>query len=304
MAEFKTLPLDKILVPERLREVEEDHAFMISHSIARNGLINPITVRATPRAARPYTLVAGAHRFRACELAGRREIEVIVVKADKLDSQMVEIEENVFRNELSALDRAIFVARYRELFEEKHGEISRGNPELANSVNFTELDGDSARSHFFQHVSERMGLSRSAIEKAQFIGRSLSPELRSKLRGTPDADNQSRLIQLARLEARKQQQVAVAVSKGHDLKEALQLTDDTAKAKQRLSAQDIILDRLVATWGRADDRTKAKFLEKIGASVKTPRTKLPTPSELMAEAEAQPDPNQITIFEAIEAVNG
>jgi ParB family transcriptional regulator, chromosome partitioning protein len=299
MAEFKTLSLDKILVPERLRAVEEDHAFMISQSITRIGLLNPITVRATPRAGRPYTIVAGAHRLRACELAGLRDVDAIVVKADKLDGQMVEIEENIFRNELTALDRAIFVQRYREIWEEKNGWDKGGRPASETSANFAEVSGDSAQAHFFQRVSERMGLSRRAVEYAQFIGKSLSPDLRAKLRGTPDADNQSRLLQLARLEAKKQQQVAAAVSKGHDLKQALRLTDDTAKAKTRASPQDIIFDRMVATWGRADEKTKAKFLEQIGASLKTPRTKLPTPSELIAEA--ADGVNQITIFEAIEA---
>ena len=109
MAEIKMLPLDKIMVPERLRDVQEDHAFMIGQSIARIGLLNPITVRATPRGQRPYTLVAGAHRLHGSGLAGLKEIATIVVKADQAEAQMVEIEENVFRNDLSKLDRAVCV---------------------------------------------------------------------------------------------------------------------------------------------------------------------------------------------------
>lgn len=281
MAEFKTIPLDKIVVPERLRAVEEDHAFMISQSIGRVGLLNPVTVRATPRAERPYTLVAGAHRVRATELAGKREIDTIIVKADKLDGQMVEIEENIFRNDLSALDRAIFVQRYRELWEEKHGQIKRGNPELTNSANVAELAEETAQGHFFRRVSERMGLSRRGVEYAQFIGQKLSPELRARLRGTPDADNQSLLIKLARLEPARQATVAQAYRDEPDIKRALDLTDPNAKAKASTTAQQDLLSRLISTWSRADQKTRAKFLEHVGAAARGKRERMPKLSELM-----------------------
>lgn len=263
MAEFKTLALDKILVPDRLRAVEDDEAFMIAQSISRVGLLNPITVRSTPAAARPYTLIAGAHRLRATELAGLKTIDAAVVKADMAEGQMVEIEENIFRNDLSALDRAIFVQKYRELWEEKNGEIRRGNPDLANSDNLTELDEDSAQGQFFLRVSERMGLSRRGVERAQFIGKRLSPDLRSRLRGTAVADNQSQLLKLARLEGDRQRLVATALDQGHELPEALDLTDPAARAKAVKSVQQELLERLISTWARTDEKTRTAFLAHV-----------------------------------------
>lgn len=292
MAEFKTLPLDKVLVPERLREVEEDHAFMISQSIGRIGLLNPITVRATPRGERPYTLVAGAHRLRGCELAGRTEIDTIVVKADKTDGQMVEIEENIFRNELSALDRAIFVRRYRELWEEKHGWDKGGRPSAETSAKFAEVSEDSAQGNFFRHVSERLGLSRRGVEYAQFIGKALTPELRQKLRGTPDADNQGLLLRLARLETKRQGQIATAIALVPDVKRAIGLTDPHAKAKAVKTVQTELLDRLISTWKRTDDKTKSEFL----AYVQRDEIERRKQSDV-----TDPDPRQVTIFDLIKA---
>jgi ParB family chromosome partitioning protein len=262
MAEFKTIPLEKIIVPERLRAVEEDHAFMIGQSIARIGLLNPVTVRPTPRAERPYTLIAGAHRLRGAELAGLQAIEATVVKADKADGQMVEIEENVFRNELSALDRAVFVLRYRELWEEKHGWNKGGRPNAETSANLAEVSEDTAQDHFFERVSERMGLSRRAVERAQQIGRSLTPELRQRLRGTDEADNQSLLLKLAKLDPTRQHQIAIAASDGCNIRDAIEVTDKTSRAQK--SAQEELFDRLVATWSRADEATRARFLSEIG----------------------------------------
>jgi ParB family chromosome partitioning protein len=82
MAISKPIPLAQILVPDRLRAVDEDHALAISKSIAEHGLMNPVTVRQTPNGARTYTLVAGAHRLRGIELLQRDKVDAIVVKAD------------------------------------------------------------------------------------------------------------------------------------------------------------------------------------------------------------------------------
>jgi ParB family chromosome partitioning protein len=129
MAEFRMIPLADIIVPERLRAVEEDHALAIQASIVEHGQINPITVRRTPPATKPFktfTLIAGAHRMRAMELLDLWEIEAVILDADRDEAQLLEISENLFRNELSALDRAVFVITYRDAWERKHGKIRRG----------------------------------------------------------------------------------------------------------------------------------------------------------------------------------
>jgi ParB family chromosome partitioning protein len=47
MVELKLISISDIVVPERLRAVEEEHALAIARSIVEHGLINPITVRST-----------------------------------------------------------------------------------------------------------------------------------------------------------------------------------------------------------------------------------------------------------------
>lgn len=290
MPEFKTLPLDKILVPERLRVVEDDHALAIQSSIIEHGLINPITVRATPRAARPYTLVAGAHRLRAYELADddwSREIEALVIEGDKDEAALVEITENLFRNELSALDRAMFVMSYREIWERKYGKIEPGRP--ANRINVIQLLQDEASSGFSAHVADRLGISVPTIKRASFIARSLSPELRRELRGTAEADNQSLLLSLAKMPPERQKLVAAAYQSERDIRKALDITEPNARAQATKSAQQEVYDRLLATWTRADEKTRAAFLEHIGAKVRQARVTLPSVAEVLAEAEAADD---------------
>ncbi|AGF75729.1 hypothetical protein BVwin_06070 [Bartonella vinsonii subsp. berkhoffii str. Winnie] len=127
MARFQEIALDLIVVPERIRPVDDEHAKALAQSMAREGLMNPITVRHTPNAKEGhYTLIAGAHRLRAAELLGYGAIEAVVVQADKENAVLLEVAENLFRNELSVIDRALFVQTYRELWEKKYGEIKRG----------------------------------------------------------------------------------------------------------------------------------------------------------------------------------
>ena len=121
---FKTLKIADITIPERLRNVDEDHALAIQASIVEHGLLNPVTVRSTPNGKQKYVLVAGAHRMRAIALLDEAEIDVMVVKADADEAVLIEIEENLFRNDLSVMDRAVFVQTYRDFWEKTRGPIN------------------------------------------------------------------------------------------------------------------------------------------------------------------------------------
>ncbi|EJF74454.1 hypothetical protein MCO_01880 [Bartonella sp. DB5-6] len=50
MAQFQKLVLDVIVVSERIRPVDDEHAKALAQSMAREELMNPITVRHTPNA--------------------------------------------------------------------------------------------------------------------------------------------------------------------------------------------------------------------------------------------------------------
>ena len=265
MTAFKTLPLDKILVPEdRLRPVEEDAAFMIGQSVATTGMIHPLVVRPTPNGEQPYTLVSGAHRHRGAQLAGLTEVAVHVIKADARQAQIAEIEENLFKNELSALDRAIFVTKYRQLWEEEHGAIDpKGGRPKENSVNMTEFAEDSAQGHFFARISERMGLSRAAIERAQRIGKHLQPALYPHLRGHDEADNQALLLKLAALEPGIQRGLAGTLANGADRQASFDaaLNRDVRAA---LPATQKAINTFASTWTRLNAQAKWTALEEIG----------------------------------------
>ena len=258
MSTFKLIKVDDIHVPTRLRDVEEDHALAIQASVVEHGLLNPITVRSTPNAkkgSKPYTLVAGAHRFRAIELLDDEEIEAIVVEADALEAQLIEIEENVFRNDLSIMDRAVFIQAYRDVWEKKHGKVKRGNPNFSNCANLSQLIQDEAENGFSVHVAERLGLSKRSIERASRIAKNLPADFREKLRGTPIADNQSALLKVARLEPAKRQ----AAAEIFDIAEG-----DFDKM------YELLVDRPKVKPGKLQ-KTKEELINKLGAMAQKDR---------------------------------
>jgi ParB family transcriptional regulator, chromosome partitioning protein len=265
MDEIITILLSEIFVPDdRLRQVKEDYAQLFASKLKAGRTLAPIKVRRTPNGAATYTLVYGAHRMRAHEIAGLTEISAMVAtKGDKQEAREEEIEENLFRNELSALERIDTVAEYRRLFVAKHGELKRGNPEFANSANLAELNllgvnEEADDGKFFQRVAERLGLSRRSTERLSTIAARLQPALHKAITGTEIEDNQSAIERLSRLEPQMQESYAqVLAQNGGDLA----LADAALDPKQKLTRDEAAYEGLADGWTRTNAKVRARFVK-------------------------------------------
>lgn len=265
MASFKTIPISSVHVGERARPIDEGHAEAIAASMAERGLINPITVRSTPAANRgetPYTLVAGGHRLRGAALNQWKEIDAIVVSIDAVEAQLIELSENIFRNELTKLERPLFVMKYRELYEEKFGKIARGGDRRSKEQDAPLIFAPGRA--LAREIQERLGFSPEQYKRATRIGQNLRPELRALLRGTPAENNQSKLLKLAKMEPETQVKIAAALREGADLSTALSWTKPPKPQPDDALVQANILKRLVEGWEAASEETREEFLATIG----------------------------------------
>lgn len=265
MSEFKEISISDIHIPERLRAVDEDHALAISASIVEHGLFNPVTVRKTPNGKVKYTLVAGAHRIRAMEHCQDRQIDAAIINADKDEAVLIEVCENLIRNDLSVLDRAIFVQTYRDVWENKYGQITRGGDQRGN-LHLCLIDTleEEASRGFATVCAERLGVSKDAIKRATRIAQNLIPAVRKSVQGTAIADNQSQLIALSKLEPDVQKKAATAISKTKgDFKQSMVLLQGGKVEKP--DPQIGLLSRLIDTWSRSNEQTKSDFLEHINS---------------------------------------
>ncbi|CUX57685.1 ParB domain protein nuclease [Agrobacterium tumefaciens str. Kerr 14] len=266
MAEFIRATLSSIHVGERLRLVDMDFAEAVAASMSEHGQISPIMIRRTPaKKGKPFTLVAGANRTAAAQLLGWRELDAIVVKADAVEAQLLEISENLYRNELNALDRAIFVMKYRELWEEKHGKINPkgGRPEKQAHDAPVFAKGRALS----ERIQEQLGIGHDTYKRAVSIGQNLDPALKQAVRGTTAERDQSQLLQLAKLPREDQMKVAAALKHEPDVKKVLAFAKPPVLVTTPPAAsQSIILTKLIAAWDEASEETRDSFLEHIGMS--------------------------------------
>lgn len=123
------IPVEDIEIGERLGAFHPDKAAAIGRLMAEDGQNEPIKIRKNgPRAAKPWTLVAGLHRLEGARGEQLRAIDAIVVTGDEKTLRRIEASENIERGSRSPLERANFVRAIADAAEARvqaqHGDLS------------------------------------------------------------------------------------------------------------------------------------------------------------------------------------
>lgn len=259
------IKLDRITDTDRLRPVDEAWVAALAESIRDHGLEQPIVVRPTPTSETgAYALVAGCHRLAAVRLLGQTEIEAVVRDLSDDEARLVEIDENLMRRELDPLDRAVFLAErkivYERMYPESaHGKAKKpkrnqGDGKVANIATFARFSADAAKA---------TGLSERSVQLACRIYGELGPEGIALLRGTPLAGNQSQLLLLARMSADERRRAieAAVAAKAATVSAALR---SVGAGRPDLGADEAQFRKLCELWGRSGAKARRRFLAHIG----------------------------------------
>lgn len=115
------------------RTFEEDALKSLAESIRSYGVLQPLTVtrkeieKPGEGIAVEYELIAGERRLRAAKLAGIREVPVVIRTAEDSDRMKLELAiiENLQREDLNPVDRALAFQRLATEFGLKHIEIGK-----------------------------------------------------------------------------------------------------------------------------------------------------------------------------------
>lgn len=247
-----SIPLADIDVGERLRGIDDDAAAVIAASMQEQGQRTPIEVR---KVGKRYRLIAGAHRMRALTLAGIDTAFAVVVKADDLEAQLLEIDENICRRELSELDKATFLAKRKEVYEALHPETKHGGDRKSDQVDSLVHLIPS----FTEATAQKLGLDARSVRRSVHRYTSIVPDVREKIAGTWLANNGAQLDALSRETPEFQRQIAdfaVQWSGVKNVSEILRQIRNQPRKKPPTT-----YDKLVALWNRADDATKLRFQE-------------------------------------------
>jgi len=289
--------LSDIYDGNRLREIETAWAEAMAASMERGARLPPVVLRRPdPREgiAQLYALVAGGHRLAAHRLLGRSTIRAEISSYDALQARLAEVQENLVRHDLNALDRALFIAEHKRVWELLHPEAGRGGDRRSKKA--TKVQGlHFGPRRFTDEMAEKCGLGTRTIKYALALSEALAPEAIRLLRGSGTARNAAELQRLGAEPRERQIQFAKLLADG--------AVETVAKAKTAAGLaptgegdpQEELFRRIVANWERLDAKGRKRFLEHAGLSERKARERMPTVSEILT------DPRQVDLEEAIAA---
>ena len=125
---FKNHPF-KVQDDEKMQETVES---VIQHGVIQPGIVRPCT--------EGYEVVAGHRRWRACELAGKTEMPVIIRELDDDAATVLMVDTNIQRENLLPSEKA---RAYKMKYEALKHQGSKGDKHTADAVG--EKAGDSGR---------------------------------------------------------------------------------------------------------------------------------------------------------------
>jgi ParB family transcriptional regulator, chromosome partitioning protein len=118
VSSIQDIPLGKIHESKTnpRRQFDEKELAELAANIKQHGVLQPILVRPLPKGiADSFELVAGARRYRASKLAGRKSIPATVRELTDAEALEVQVIENVQRVDVHPLDEAQGYAALLEL---------------------------------------------------------------------------------------------------------------------------------------------------------------------------------------------
>ena len=147
--EMTTLPLSRIEPREEQPRdyFDEESLQTLADSIARYGVLQPITVRLQNSGY--FQIIAGERRWRAARLAGLTEIPVRIIEADDRTTAELALVENLQREDLNPIEEARGYQSLIEDFgltqEEAAKSVGKSRPAVANALRLLSLSPEVLR---------------------------------------------------------------------------------------------------------------------------------------------------------------
>ena len=229
---LKQVPVAAVSVEERMRQVDEVKVLELMQSYEEVGVINPISVD------EELVLIAGAHRLEAAKNLGWETIEAKVFNEDDLTKKLIEISENLFRNELCYVGAAEHIQERERILQSLGKRRERGSNQYAEDEDRLTTD----------ELAERIGVSNKTYRLRRQVGE-LPPEVRNALRGTEYARKSiNDLLNLTRQP--KEVQLRVGELVRDDPRQSLRFHIDTANIEVTTDRdKSQLVGELKEKWG-------------------------------------------------------
>ncbi len=238
-----TVAVDQVSIGSDRRAVKEDKVAELMESIKTNGLLNPITIDQN------FQLIAGLHRLTACKLLGLPQIEcTIITCADANQSRLAEIDENLIRSELNALERAELWLERDLILDELGLRAKSGNSQSAKKKG--EIISPLLRTTL--ELAKETGYTDRTFQHGKQIARNIAPEVKDLIRPTELASSPTALLKVARAgtserqQAEQAEQAAKAAQARQQIDESREQEQIAAAARAKQKEQQILAWQAVA----------------------------------------------------------
>lgn len=140
---LKTLPVER-LRPSRFqprKDIDPARLQELADSISAQGIVQPVVARETVEGG--YEIIAGERRWRAAQLAGLRELPVIVREVSDQAAQAMALIENIQREDLNPLEQAEAMKRLLDEYGMTHQQLAdavgKSRATITNLLRLNEL---------------------------------------------------------------------------------------------------------------------------------------------------------------------
>lgn len=230
---FKSVSLMHLSASDQPRPLVTEDVDKLEVSMRAIGLISPITVQefgADSAVMNPtYKIVAGHHRVAAARALGWTEIDAIVSANSGIEAELIEIDENLCRAELTNSQRTKYTKRRKQIWEALHppetnqrfesvfDAMGMDEPDEANTTSVSHLEsatvkiagpevpllpkrGPGRPEGFAAATAEATGMTKRAINRMVARAEALGDDTLDKVTNT-SLDSGVELDALAKLDA-------------------------------------------------------------------------------------------------------
>jgi ParB family chromosome partitioning protein len=195
--------INRITISGQGRSLNSEWVEELARSIDVLGMLQPAVV--TP----DFRLVVGRHRVEACKSLNWTHVPVVVRDYSDIEARLATIDENLVRNNLTALEEGEQLAERQSIYQVLHPETRRG-------VAGARARHGSANEvlSFAEDTAAKTGQSVRNVQRKMSIVDRLPQEVRDAIRDTPLADSYADMQRLRDYNCDMQEDIIDAVRAG------------------------------------------------------------------------------------------
>jgi len=217
----ETFLIVDIHVGKRLRKIDPGKVMQLADSIREMGIMHlpaiyisdGIVMDTGETRNNVPVLISGQHRIEALKLLGREQVACEVYDTDAATAELMQIDENLCRANLTPAQEAYHIARRKEIYEALHPETRQGanNQHTAASRQIGELQP----ARFTVNAAQATGKSERSVQRDAERGEALGENL-NRITGT-SLDKGVELDALIKMPQTEREAVIARAEAGEDV---------------------------------------------------------------------------------------